>query len=52
MDKMDVAFGDTWADIPLAQHAARPIAIYADTGLKATDWNEAGKSLATEIPSA
>lgn len=36
VDRVDVAFGDTWADIPLLEHAERPIAVYPDQVLKAT----------------
>ncbi len=32
---MDAAYGDTWADIPLLEHADRPIAVYPDAPLKA-----------------
>ena len=36
VDKVDAAYGDTWADIPLLEHADRPIAVYPDETLKAT----------------
>jgi phosphoserine phosphatase len=36
VDKVDAAYGDTWADIPLLERADRPIAIYPDAVLKAT----------------
>lgn len=36
VDKVDVAYGDTWADIPLLEHADRPIAVYPDAELKIT----------------
>jgi phosphoserine phosphatase len=36
VDKVDVAYGDTWADIPLLKHADRPVAVYPDEVLKAT----------------
>jgi phosphoserine phosphatase len=36
VDRVDAAYGDTWADIPLLEHAARPIAVYPDEVLKAT----------------
>lgn len=36
LDKVDIAYGDTWADIPLLEHADRPIAVYPDEVLKAT----------------
>jgi len=35
VDKVDVAYGDTWADIPLLESAVRPVAVYPDDGLKA-----------------
>jgi phosphoserine phosphatase len=35
VDKVDVAYGDTWADIPLLEHAVRPVAVYPDEALKA-----------------
>ncbi len=35
VDKVDAAYGDTWADIPLLEHADRPIAVYPDAPLKA-----------------
>lgn len=36
VDKLDVAYGDTWADIPLLEQADRPIAVYPDEVLLAT----------------
>jgi phosphoserine phosphatase len=36
VEKVDVAYGDTWADIPLLEHADRPVAVYPDEALKAT----------------
>lgn len=34
-DRVDVAYGDTWMDIPLLEHADRPVAVYPDEKLKA-----------------
>jgi phosphoserine phosphatase len=36
VEKVDVAYGDTWADIPLLEHANRPVAVYPDRVLKST----------------
>ena len=36
VDKVDTAYGDTWADIPLLEHADRAVAVYPDEVLKAT----------------
>jgi len=35
VDRVDVAYGDTAMDIPLLEHADRPIAVYPDEDLKA-----------------
>lgn len=35
VDRLDVAYGDTWMDIPLLEHAERPVAVYPDEKLKA-----------------
>jgi phosphoserine phosphatase len=35
VDRVDVAYGDTVLDIPLLQHADRPVAVYPDKKLKA-----------------
>ncbi|MGE5251760.1 MAG: HAD family hydrolase [Bacteroidota bacterium] len=35
VDGVDVAYGDTWMDIPLLEHARHPIAVYPDPRLKA-----------------
>ncbi len=35
VDRVDVAYGDTWMDIPLLEHAAHPVAVYPDAKLKA-----------------
>jgi phosphoserine phosphatase len=34
VDQFDVAYGDTWVDIPLLENANRPIAVYPDARLK------------------
>ena len=36
VDRVDVAYGDTWMDIPLLEHADHPVAVYPDEKLKAT----------------
>jgi phosphoserine phosphatase len=36
VERVDVAYGDTWNDIPLLEHAIRPVAVYPDERLKAT----------------
>jgi phosphoserine phosphatase len=36
VDKVDTTYGDTWADIPLLEHADRAVAVYPDQVLKAT----------------
>lgn len=35
VERVDVAYGDTWNDIPLLEHAERPVAVYPDKRLKA-----------------
>ncbi|HAV78655.1 MAG TPA: hypothetical protein DCX53_15005 [Anaerolineae bacterium] len=35
VDRVDVAYGDTWMDIPLLEHAEHPVAVYPDAKLKA-----------------
>ena len=35
VERVDVAYGDTVLDIPLLEHADRPVAVYADKKLKA-----------------
>jgi len=35
VDRVDVAYGDTWMDIPLLEHADHPVAAYPDEKLKA-----------------
>ncbi|MDD2922191.1 MAG: haloacid dehalogenase-like hydrolase [Anaerolineales bacterium] len=34
VDRVDVAYGDTILDIPLLEHAERPVAVYPDAKLK------------------
>lgn len=34
VERVDVAYGDTWMDIPLLEHAAHPVAVYPDAKLK------------------
>jgi phosphoserine phosphatase len=34
VDRVDVAYGDTWMDIPLLDHADHPVAVYPDVKLK------------------
>ena len=36
VDRLDFAYGDTWMDIPLLEHAEHPVAVYPDEKLKAT----------------
>lgn len=36
VDWVGVAYGDTWADIPLLEKAERPVAVYPDKVLRAT----------------
>lgn len=35
VDRVDFAYGDTWMDIPLLEHANHPVAVYPDAKLKA-----------------
>lgn len=35
VQRVDVAYGDTWMDIPLLEHADHPVAVYPDDKLKA-----------------
>ncbi len=35
VDRVDVAYGDTILDVPLLEHAERPVAVYPDAKLKA-----------------
>jgi phosphoserine phosphatase len=34
VDRVDVAYGDTWMDIPLLEHADHPVAVYPDEKLR------------------
>jgi phosphoserine phosphatase len=34
VDRVDMAYGDTWMDIPLLEHADHPVAVYPDKKLK------------------
>jgi len=34
VDRVDMAYGDTWMDIPLLEHADHPVAVYPDAKLK------------------
>jgi phosphoserine phosphatase len=34
VERIDVAYGDTWMDVPLLEHADRPVAVYPDDRLK------------------
>lgn len=36
VDRVDFAYGDTWMDIPLLEHAEHSVAVYPDEKLKAT----------------
>jgi phosphoserine phosphatase len=36
VDRLDFAYGDTWMDVPLLEHADHPVAVYPDGRLKAT----------------
>jgi len=36
VDRVDFAYGDTWMDVPLLEHAEHPVAVYPDERLKAT----------------
>ncbi len=36
VDRVEVAYGDTWADIPLLECADRPVAVYPDDKLRRT----------------
>jgi len=48
VDRVDVAYGDTWMDIPLLEHADHPVAVYPDEKLKAVakerNWEIMGDS--------
>jgi phosphoserine phosphatase len=34
VDRVEVAYGDTWMDIPLLEHADHPVAVYPDEKLR------------------
>jgi phosphoserine phosphatase len=34
LDRVEVAYGDTWMDIPLLEHADHPVAVYPDEKLR------------------
>lgn len=36
VQRVDWAYGDTWMDIPLLEHAEHPVAVYPDAKLKTT----------------
>ena len=48
VNRVDVAYGDTWMDIPLLEHADHPVAVYPDEKLKAVakecNWEIMGDS--------
>lgn len=48
VDRVDVAYGDTWMDIPLLEHADHPMAVYPDEKLMAVaserGWEIIGES--------
>lgn len=47
--RVDVAYGDTWMDIPLLEHADRPVAVYPDEKLK-TIAKERGWEIIGDMP--
>lgn len=49
VDRVDVAYGDTWMDIPLLEHAEHPVAVYPDEKLK-TLAKERGWEIVGEAP--
>lgn len=49
VDRLDVAYGDTWMDIPLLEHAEQPVAVYPDKKLKSIA-NERGWEIIGETP--
>jgi len=49
VDRLDVAYGDTWMDIPLLEHADHPVAVYPDEKLK-TLARERGWEIVGETP--
>ncbi len=36
VEQVDAAYGDTWMDIPLLEHARHPVAVYPDAQLRTT----------------
>ena len=36
VNRVDFAYGDTWMDVPLLEHAEHPVAVYPDERLKET----------------
>jgi phosphoserine phosphatase len=49
VDRVDVAYGDTWMDIPLLEHAKHPVAAYPDDRLKSLA-KERGWEIMGETP--
>jgi HAD superfamily phosphoserine phosphatase-like hydrolase len=49
VDRVDVAYGDTWMDIPLLEHAEHPVAVYPDEKLR-TLAKERGWEVVGETP--
>lgn len=49
VDRLDVAYGDTWMDIPLLEHADHPVAVYPDEKLKSLA-KERGWEIIGETP--
>jgi len=49
VDRVDVAYGDTWMDIPLLEHANHPVAVYPDDRLKSLA-KERGWEIIGETP--
>jgi phosphoserine phosphatase len=49
VDRLDVAYGDTWMDIPLLEHAEHPVAVYPDEKLKSLA-KERGWEIVGETP--
>lgn len=50
VDHVDVAYGDTWMDIPLLEHAERPIAVYPETKLRTTAKERGWEIIGDTIP--
>jgi phosphoserine phosphatase len=49
VERVDFAYGDTWMDIPLLEHAEHPVAVYPDEKLKAVAM-ERGWEIIGETP--